>query len=204
MRLTTVGRTLFPPAEADLIPGRIRINRAGKGFLQPDDATINEVAIPESATLTALDQDRVLVRRDRPESRNTGTIIRVLERHRTKIVGTLQKSSRFLFVIPDDPRIPHDIYVPEPRDVGRRARVGAQIDDRCDHDPGGFERGGRVVGIVIVGEQHRAAARRDRVTVDVGLDRARQHGSRPIVAGKDQRPLDRAARQHDPARADMP
>ncbi|HEV2328159.1 MAG TPA: ribonuclease R [Verrucomicrobiae bacterium] len=121
------GNRYILPAEADLIPGRIRINRAGKGFLQPDDSTVNEIVIPESATHTALDQDRVLVRRDRPESRNTGTVIRVLERHRTKIVGTLQKSSRFLFVIPDDPRIPHDVYVPEPMDVGRRARVGDKV-----------------------------------------------------------------------------
>jgi ribonuclease R len=121
------GNRYILPAEADLIPGRIRINRAGKGFLQPDDSAVKEVAIPESATLTALDQDRVLVRRDRPESRNTGTVIRVLERHRTKIVGTLQRSSRFLFVIPDDPRLPHDVYVPEPRDVGRRARIGDKV-----------------------------------------------------------------------------
>ncbi|HXC35727.1 MAG TPA: ribonuclease R [Candidatus Acidoferrales bacterium] len=121
------GNRYILPAEADLIPGRIRINRAGKGFLQPDDPTIKEIAIPESATLTALDQDRVMARRDRPESRSTGTVIRVLERHRTKIVGTLQKSSRFLFVIPDDPRIPHDVYVPEPRDVGRRAQIGDKV-----------------------------------------------------------------------------
>jgi ribonuclease R len=121
------GNRYILPAEADLVPGRIRINRAGKGFLQPDGAGIQEIAIPETGTLTALDQDRVLVRRDRPESRNTGTVIRVLERHRTKVVGTLQKSSRFLYVIPDDPRIPHDVYVPEPRDVGRRPRIGDKV-----------------------------------------------------------------------------
>jgi ribonuclease R len=72
-------------------------------------------------------EDRVLVRRDRPESKNTGTVIRVLKRHRTKIVGTFQKSSRFLYVVPDDPRLPHDIYVPEPRDVGRPARIGDKV-----------------------------------------------------------------------------
>ncbi|MGH7942750.1 MAG: ribonuclease R [Limisphaerales bacterium] len=121
------GNRYILPFEADLIPGRIRINRAGKGFLKPDDPAIQEIAIPESATLTALDQDRVLTRRDRPDSRNTGTVIRVLERHRTKIVGTLQKSSRFLFVIPDDPRIPHDVYVTEPRDAGRPARIGDKV-----------------------------------------------------------------------------
>jgi ribonuclease R len=115
------------PQEADLIPGRIRMNRAGKGFLQPDDTAIKEIAIPENATLTALHEDHVLVRRDRPESKNTGTVIRVLKRHRTKIVGTLQKGSRFLYVVPDDPRIPHDVYVSEPRDVGRPAHIGDKV-----------------------------------------------------------------------------
>ncbi len=121
------GNRYILPQEADLIPGRIRINRAGKGFLQPDDPGIKEIAVPENATLTALHEDHVLVRRDRPESKNTGTVIRVLKRHRTKIVGTLQKSSRFLYVVPDDPRMPHDVYVPEPRDVGRPAHIGDKV-----------------------------------------------------------------------------
>src|SRR5580700_3348005 len=121
------GNRYILPQVADLIPGRIRINRAGKGFLQPDDRAIKEIAIPENATLTALHEDHVLVRRDRPASKNTGTVIRVLKRHRTKIVGTLQKSSRFLYVVPDDPRIPHDVYVPEPRDVGRPAQIGDKV-----------------------------------------------------------------------------
>ena len=121
------GNRYILPQEADLIPGRIRINRAGKGFLLPDDPTIKEIAIPENSTLTALHEDHVLVRRDRPESKNTGTVIRVLKRHRMKIVGTFQKSSRFLYVVPDDPRIPHDIYVPEPRDVGRAPNLGDKV-----------------------------------------------------------------------------
>jgi len=121
------GNRYILPQAADLIPGRIRINRAGKGFLQPDDSAIREIAIPENATLTALHEDHVLVRRDRPETKNTGTVIRVLKRHRTKIVGTLQKSARFLYVTPDDPRMPHDIYVPEPRDVGRPAQIGDKV-----------------------------------------------------------------------------
>ena len=47
-----------------MIPGRIRMNRAGKGFLQPDDSDLKEIAIAESATGTAMHEDRVLVRRD--------------------------------------------------------------------------------------------------------------------------------------------
>ena len=121
--------------EADLIPGRIRMNRQGKGFLIPDDSSLKEIAIPESATGTALHEDRVLVRRDvsaRPPRAGehvqaTGTVLRVLERHRTQIVGTLQRGPRFLCVVPDDPRIPHDIYVPEPKDVGRKALAGDKV-----------------------------------------------------------------------------
>lgn len=129
------GNRYIRPREADLISGRIRMNRQGKGFLQPDDATIKEIAIPATATGTALHEDRVLVRRDvppkglRPNATEpvTGAVVRILERRRTQIVGTLQRSRQFLFVIPDDPRIAHDIYVPEPRDAGRPARVGDKV-----------------------------------------------------------------------------
>ena len=129
------GNRYIQPREADLIPGRIRMNRQGKGFLQPDDAGLKEIAVPESATGTALHEDRVLVRRDvrrksfRPgdEAAETGTVVRILERRRTQFVGTLQRGRQFLFVIPDDPRIPHDILVPEPRDVGRPAHVGDKV-----------------------------------------------------------------------------
>jgi ribonuclease R len=61
------------------------------------------------------------------EDQETGTVVRILERKRTHIVGTLQQGKQFLYVIPDDPRIPHDVYVPPPRDVGRPARVGDKV-----------------------------------------------------------------------------
>lgn len=127
------GNRYILPREADLIPGRIRMNRAGKGFLQPDDPALKEIAIAESATGTALHEDRVLVRRDvrrknfRDGDTETGTVVRILERRRTQLVGTLQKSKQFLYVIPDDPRIPHDVYVVPPRDVGRPANLGDKV-----------------------------------------------------------------------------
>jgi ribonuclease R len=127
------GNHYIRPSEADLIPGRIRMNRAGKGFLQPDDSNLKEIAIAESATGTALHEDRVLVRRDvrrknfREDDQETGVVIRVLERKRSQIVGTLQQGRQFLYVTPDDPRIPHDVLVPAPSDVGRPARVGDKV-----------------------------------------------------------------------------
>ena len=121
--------------DADLVPGRIRMSRQGRGFLQPDDPKVPEIMVPEYATDTALNGDRVLVRRDvvrqgrggRPGEEATGKVIRILERARTQLVGTLQRGKQFLYVVPDDPRIPHDIYVPEPRDVGRAPNVGDKV-----------------------------------------------------------------------------
>jgi ribonuclease R len=117
--------------EADLVPGRIRVNRQGKGFLEPEVSGTREIVIPESATSTALNGDRVLVRREVARGGRadevTGTVVRILQRAHTQIVGTLQSSKQFLFVIPDDPRIPHDIYVTAPRDTGRPANLGDKV-----------------------------------------------------------------------------
>ena len=129
------GNRYIQPREADLIPGRIRMNRAGKGFLQPDDTGIKEIAIPENATGTAFHEDRVLVRRDvrakglraADIEASTGAVVRILERKRMQMVGTLQRGRQFLYVTPDDPRIPHDILVTEPRDLGRPARIGDKV-----------------------------------------------------------------------------
>ncbi len=106
------------------------MNRAGKGFLQPDNPELSEIAIPEGATATALHEDRVLVRLDAPArgpGPTTGRVIRVLERRRTRIVGTLARTRDSFHVIPDDPRIPHDIHVPAPRDLGRAAYPGDKV-----------------------------------------------------------------------------
>jgi ribonuclease R len=123
------------PLVADLVPGRIRVNRAGVGFLQADDPKQPAIRIPQDATATAMHGDRVLVRRDvlpRPPRRHgpeeaTGRVVRILKLARTQLVGTLQRGQLFLYVIPDDPRITQDIFVPPPRDTGRPAREGDKV-----------------------------------------------------------------------------
>ena len=129
------GNRFVLAGDADLVPGVIRITRQGRGFLQPDDAGQPEIHVAASETSTALDTDHVLVRRDvavrlagKPtDEPSTGSVVRILERRRSQIVGTLRQGERFLYVIPDDPRIPHDVYVPPPRDVGRKPVDGDKV-----------------------------------------------------------------------------
>src|ERR1019366_1243124 len=123
------------PITADLVPGRIRMNRAGVGFVQPDDPKLPTIRVAYDATGTAMHGDHVLVRRAalaplprRAEATEpAGRVVRVLERARTQLVGPLQRGKQFLYVIPDDPRITHDIYVTPPRDTGRPAQLGDKV-----------------------------------------------------------------------------
>ncbi|MEZ5387785.1 MAG: ribonuclease R [Prosthecobacter sp.] len=131
----TKGNRYIVAKEADLIPGVIQITRGGRGFVQPDEAGIGEISIPESGTDTAMHGDRVLVRLDvKPQGLrkpgpqdNSGRVVKVLERKRSRFVGTLHRSKRFLHVTPDDPRLPGAVYVPEPQDVGRKPNMGDKV-----------------------------------------------------------------------------
>ncbi|MDA7920471.1 ribonuclease R [Verrucomicrobiales bacterium] len=129
------GNRYILPKEADLIAGRIQITRGGRGFLMPDETGAAEIAIPSSGTGTAMNDDRVLVRLDvEPQGQRTksdktdsGTVVRILERRRSQFVGTLKEGRQSLYVVPDDPRMNHDINVPPAKDVGRPARVGDKV-----------------------------------------------------------------------------
>jgi ribonuclease R len=135
--LRTKNNRYIAAEEADLIPGIIQLTRQGRGFVQPDTPGLKEIGIPDHATSTAMHGDRVLVRRDVPptglrkpsttEPPATGSVVRILERKRNRLVGTLARGKRFLHVVPDDPRMQHQVIVPEPKDVGRPAQLGDKV-----------------------------------------------------------------------------
>jgi ribonuclease R len=105
------------PAEADLATGKVSIHQVGYGFLTPETPGQPDIFIAAENTGTAMHGDRVVVRisRDAPyrrvRGRREGRVIRILERAHDTIVGTLQRSRNFYYVVPDDPRFVHDIYV---------------------------------------------------------------------------------------------
>src|SRR5215217_3879471 len=124
------------PVEADLIAGKLSVNQAGYGFLTPETAGEPDVFIAAENIGTAMHSDRVLVRisRDVPDrrikGRREGRVIRILERAHDTMVGTLQRSRSFYYVVPDDPRFVHDIYVRATPDVRDRRRRAEQKENR--------------------------------------------------------------------------
>lgn len=119
------------PKDADLIAGRIIFRQSGSAILIPESAPNTKAAdgirIAAEDTWVAMHKDRVLIRlnpknrrrfrgrhRDANPDEETGRVIRVLERARENITGTLKRGRMFYYVIPDDPRIIQDILVPDP------------------------------------------------------------------------------------------
>src|SRR5438874_5252512 len=123
------------PAEADLVTGKLSIHQVGYGFLASETPGQPDIFIAAENTGTAMNGDRVVVRisRDAPydriKGRREGRVIRILERAHDTIVGTLQRSRNFYYVVPDDPRFVHDIYVRGDTDKGlsTRASLGDKV-----------------------------------------------------------------------------
>ena len=123
------------PAEADLVTGKLSVHPAGYGFLISEKPGEPDVFIAAENVGTAMHRDRVVARispeppAGRIKGRREGRVIRILERAHDTIVGTLQRSRNFYYVVPDDPRFVHDIYVRPVAAAGRSA-VGDRRNSR--------------------------------------------------------------------------
>ena len=120
------------PAEADLVTGKLSIHQVGYGFLTSEIPGQPDVFIAAENTGTGMHGDRVVARisLDEPyrriKGRREGRVIRILERAHDTIVGTLQRSRNFYYVVPDDPRIVHDVYVGQ---VSNLPQAGSSVAD---------------------------------------------------------------------------
>ncbi len=129
------------PNDADLVSGKILFRQNGAATLITDTSgkkpsfSNSSYSIAAEDTGVAMHLDQVLARIIRQPPRKsskkgkhssayeinempTARVIRILERARETIPGTLKKSRHAHYVIADDPRIVQDILVPEPSNCG--------------------------------------------------------------------------------------
>jgi ribonuclease R len=114
------------PQEANLCTGILRVSRGGNARL--DCGVEPHIHVSAENAGVAMNGDRVVARlihegrqqRAEPGGRQSAEVIRILERANETIVGTLQSSKRFFYVVPDDSRIVHNIYVLPDRDGAPR------------------------------------------------------------------------------------
>jgi len=102
------------PEKMNLLRGKIDMNRKGFAFLIPEDEHLQDVYIHSTDLNSAMNQDTVIVRLEKKGARDhrpEGVVIRVIERANQQIVGTFEDNKEFGFLIPDDQRIPNDVFI---------------------------------------------------------------------------------------------
>ncbi|HUF12256.1 MAG TPA: ribonuclease R [Longimicrobiales bacterium] len=114
------------PQKINLVVGRLQTIRSGAGFVTPDEGD-EDLFIPAHALGSAVDGDRVVARieRRRRGERPQGSVIKVLERSRKRMVGQYRTSKNFGFVEPDDQKLNRDVFIPP--DAGAGAQDGELV-----------------------------------------------------------------------------
>ncbi|GAA0352660.1 ribonuclease R [Bacillus horti] len=103
------------PERMNLVKGTIQGNPKGFAFLLPEEEGEQDVYISEKDLHGAMNRDKVLVRINRGTSgpRLEGEVVRIVKRETQQVVGTFQDLDTYGFVVTDDKRMSHDIFIPK-------------------------------------------------------------------------------------------
>ena len=129
--------------------GTIDATNTGNAYFISDELD-HDVYIPNRNLNTALHKDLVkiyLYSRKR-SSREEGDVVEIVKRAKNEFVGVLQLSKNFGFVIPDDPKMYADIFIPKSklRDAEHGVKVLAKITDWPENSKNPFGKIKEVLG----------------------------------------------------------
>ncbi len=134
-------------SKLDLIKGRVEGHPDGYGFVIAEEG--EDLYLGPHEMRKVLHGDRVMVRESGVDrrGRREGTIVEVIERANTQVVGRLVAERKFLFVQPAERRISQTILI-APEDVGN-ARAGQVVVAELTAQPDGHTQPiGRVVEVL--------------------------------------------------------
>ena len=101
------------PGSSSYLTGTLDMKPTGKGYLITETKG-EDIYIAAINTAHALngDQVKVMLFPRRKGKKPEGQVVEIIKRNRTQIVGTLEVSKNFAFLIPDSPNIPIDLFIP--------------------------------------------------------------------------------------------
>jgi ribonuclease R len=96
--------------EMSLVTGHFEAHKNGYGFVIPEKSGERDLFIPPRKTMAAMSGDKVVARLESAERRE-GSIIKILERGKKKIIGTFHREENFFYVTPKSRNIPFGIVI---------------------------------------------------------------------------------------------
>ncbi len=97
------------------IIGTVDMTADGSAFIVPDDEFEKDIFVAPRKIRNALHGDKVKVyvfAKKASGRKKEGEIVEIITRAKTDFIGVAKISERFAFVIPDDRKMLHDIFVP--------------------------------------------------------------------------------------------
>lgn len=112
-----------PLPRMNVIKGRVQGHRDGFGFLIREDAAGPDIFLSPRQMRQLMPGDVALVRISGTDSRGRpeGAVVEVVERSSQSIVGRYVLQDGLGYVIPDNPRVTHDVLVPPGMHGGAKA-----------------------------------------------------------------------------------
>ncbi|MFV0507321.1 MAG: ribonuclease R [Bacteroidales bacterium] len=94
--------------------GIIEVDENGESFLVPDGGRVGVVYIPHNKLLNTFEGDTVKIKlfAKRRRQRLEGEVIEVINRAKSKFVGTIEVTKNFAFLVPNS-RVKFDIFIPK-------------------------------------------------------------------------------------------
>lgn len=147
LMLTLKGK--YMKSNGKVLTGTFISNAKGFGFVEIEGRE-EDLYIPEDKTAGAFHRDTVQVALLPKHSgrRQEAQVIKIIARGMTQIVGTYERSGEhFGFVVPDNGKLPRDIFIPKERSKGAMSghKVVAEI---TDYGNSGKSPEGKVVEIL--------------------------------------------------------
>ena len=122
---------------SNLVAGRITVRPEGFGFVLVPDG--EDLFVPRSGMHGAMDGDTVLAREERSRARGrdtgktSGTVVKVLDRARERVVGRFESEEGKKVVLPYNPKIDAVVRIADGKTKG--ARKGEIVDARLTAFP---------------------------------------------------------------------
>lgn len=124
------------PEKMDMVTGKLRGHPNGFGFVIPDKHhDTHDVFVHRKNLNEAMHNDHVMVKveSEKEPGRPEGRVIRILQRNTPQLVGVYETSGRDGWVIPNEAKHFHDVFIPEK--YRKDARNGQIVDIKIETYP---------------------------------------------------------------------